>query len=125
GVKPTVDCAVTTGQIAIAGLLRTIQPVRTSVGGIFAYLWCEIETGMQGNDATDMPAAQYQVCDPSGVEVALPFSDRELIVKATDPTKFLVKVRTPVFVAQVVCVLRCGRGAADFRLIVKRFAESK
>lgn len=55
----------------------------------------------------------------------LAHSDREGVIDTRDPTLPVIEIRKPFLRPQIVTVLRPRRTAANFRLVIDRFAVRK
>src|SRR5581483_3700053 len=108
-----------------ANLIRTLQSGRTGVTRIKVDLWREREAGTEDDDSTYVPSAKNRIDYATLIQVLPAFSHRQFVVDADYPTHAIIKVCQSLFCADVEAVLRPGRIAANFGLIVNCFAQRK
>src|SRR5947208_1717116 len=108
GVKPLVRGSLTAGQLrGYAGSVRTVKeaPGQRNI----AVLHGQRESALDGNDGTELPAAQQRVDQPSLIEKRLAFAKGKLVQQGGDEAMVHIKDGEGAFTRKTVAVLRKQR----------------
>ncbi len=71
-----------------------------------------------------MPATKNRIHYSALVQELSALADRQFVIDAVDPAVAIIEVGEPFFRRNVVAVLRPGRIATDFRLVIDGLAVS-